>query len=64
MSLSPEDRGMLEKIIDQHIKNIPNYVSFARDENVKKALMLNNDYDFVMGKLFSGWCKGHYKKGI
>ena len=53
MALSPEDRGMLEKIIDLQIQNIPKNVAFTRDEKVKKGLMINNDYDFVMGQVFS-----------
>ena len=49
MVLLPDEQGMLEKIIDQYIQNIPKNVAFARDEKVKKGLMINNDYDFVMG---------------
>lgn len=54
MGLSVDDRGMLEKIIDAQIKQIPKYVEFARDEHVKKGLMLNSDYDFVMGQAYNG----------
>ena len=53
MVLSSEDRGFLEKIIDQQIQNIPNLVGFARNEQVKKGLMITNDYDFVIGQVFS-----------
>ncbi|MDE1842748.1 MAG: hypothetical protein KGH95_03765 [Thaumarchaeota archaeon] len=53
MSLSPEDRGMIEKIIDAEIEKVPNYIQFARDPNVKSGMMLTSDYDFVMGQTFS-----------
>ena len=52
MGLSPTVRGILEQIIDEEIANIPSEVQFARMPEVKRRLMLNNDYDYVIGRFF------------
>lgn len=52
MGLSPIVRGFLEKIIDEEIAKIPSEVEFARIPEVRRRLLLNNDYDYVIGRFF------------
>ena len=49
MLLSTLDRGHLEKIIDHVISQAGNDVKAYRQPEIKKALMIQREEDFVLG---------------
>ena len=51
MTLDESDRNFVTINIDTGLKHVPETIRFARDPNIIKKLMLNNDYDYVIGNL-------------
>ena len=49
MALSNEERGFLEKLIDEEIKGMKGTIDIARDEKNKKEWQIQNDGDFALG---------------
>jgi hypothetical protein len=47
-------RGLIEKAIDDEIKEIKENLQFARESDLKKQFMLNNLEDFVFGEAWGG----------
>jgi len=47
--LTTEERGMLEGLIDTHIKSIPLWVSILRNQEMKKYLQFKDETDVVYG---------------
>ncbi len=54
MVLSELELKDLKLDIKLAVENIPKIVAFARNEETRKKLMLNNDFDFVMGDVIGG----------
>lgn len=52
MVLTPLDRGILEKFVDNMIKEAPNEVKFFRIPKVKSALQIQQEEDFVFGMTY------------
>lgn len=50
MGLDPTTRGVVEQIIDDHIKTIPRYVQEFRA--IKPALQIKEESDFVYGMIW------------
>jgi len=49
MALSNEERGFLEKRIDDEIKGMKATIDIARSENNRKEWQILNDADFALG---------------
>lgn len=49
MGLDQTDRGYLEKMIDTKITFIPQFISYARQEEIIKNTQLQSEDDFVLG---------------
>jgi len=49
MALSNEERGFLEKLIDEEIKGMKGTIDIARDEKNKKEWQIQDDRDFALG---------------
>jgi len=49
MALSNEERGFLEKLIDQEIKGMKGTIDIARGEQSKREWQVQNDEDFALG---------------
>ncbi len=49
MTLSIEDRGLLEKNIDSEIEGIKAVINIARNELNKKEWEIRNEADFALG---------------
>ncbi len=49
MALSNEERGFLEKLIDQEIKGMKGTIDIARGEQSKREWQVLNDEDFALG---------------
>lgn len=47
--LTTEERGMLEGLIDTHIKSIPLWISILRNQEMKKYLQFKDETDVVYG---------------
>ena len=47
--LTTEERGMLEQLIETHIKSIPIWISFLRNQELKKHLQFKDETDVVYG---------------
>jgi len=50
-NLTSEERGLLENLIETHIKSIPVWVSLLRDKELKKYLQFKDETDVVYGMI-------------
>ncbi len=49
MALSVEDRGMVEKIIDEGIRQIPSLMQLFRNEELLRLYQIKTVEDFIFG---------------
>ncbi len=59
MGLTIEDRGMVEKIIDETINHIPEWMKMYRQEGMKTFYQFDKVEDFVLGV-----CYGYIQSGF
>jgi hypothetical protein len=52
MSLDYTDRGILEKIIEHEIENIPIFLSKFRDLRIKSEYQITNPEEFCYGRTY------------
>jgi len=57
MDLTPEERGQLEKVIDEAINIIPSTLPVLREEDSPIGKHVKNKEDFVLGEMI-GWVFG------
>ena len=52
MVLNPADRGILEQLIDQAVKDMRMTVQFVRSDRYSKIIKDKNGEDFILGFVF------------
>jgi hypothetical protein len=52
MGFNPTARGIVDKYIDNAIKDIPEFMSVVRMKEVKERFLFNSEEDFVYGVVY------------